>query len=60
MLYFGRSLIPRSRQRPSCLAAYPRVSRVARVFDLEHPKERGQIDHVVRGCSQYVPEICGD
>jgi len=49
ILNFGRSLIPRSRQRPSCLAAYPRVSRVARVFDLERPKQRGKIDHVVRG-----------
>jgi hypothetical protein len=49
ILNFGRSLIRRWRLRPGCLAAYRRASRVARVHDLECPKEPGEIDHLVRG-----------
>jgi hypothetical protein len=48
-LNFDRSLIPRFRQRPGCLAAYVYSSHVARIDDLERAKELGQIDHVVRG-----------
>ena len=37
------------RRRPGCRAACPRASHVVRVDDVERPKERRQIDHVVRG-----------
>ena len=48
------------RWRSDLLSARVRLSRFAGVDHLERPKDWREIDHVARGRSQYVPEICGD